>query len=121
MARSTTSGDWSSVPVDYASQLLEQSASDALDAREARVLFARLEHDAPLREDVVTVLAQFRANLGPFFLRALYDHLQGLTPAEAGEEDAIRYALRLAFALPVAELNGVLFVGEQLRLIEEAA
>lgn len=85
---------------DFSEQLLRDTVEDSLSDEDGARLLAALDQNAPMREDVLTLLAQFKMNLGPFFLRALLDRLDG----KFGEGDPLVDALRTALALPAGEL-----------------
>lgn len=91
----------------YAEQLLSETIGESFSDDDGRRLIEGLDANAPMREDVLTLLAQFEANLGPLFLRALLDRLDG----SFGAGDPVLDALRSALALPAAELCDELLGG----------
>lgn len=91
----------------YAEQILAETTTDSFAPEERRRLLDRLDANPPLREDVLTLLAQFKVNLGPHFLHALLGHLDG--EGDGDRRDPLRVALEQTLAVPVAEL------GEKLR------
>ena len=97
----------------FGEQILRETAKDSFDDDERARLIACLDQNAPLREDVLTLLAQFKVNLGPFFLRALLDHFDGRAVDGGIEEsDPVRFALRAALAIPAGELTDQLLADE---------
>lgn len=94
----------------FSEQLLQETVEDSLSDEDGERLLDALERNAPMREDVLTLLAQFKVNLGPFFIRALLDRLDG----KFGDGDPLVDALRTALALPAGELIDTL-LGEERR------
>ena len=93
---------------DFSERVLQETIEDAFSDEDGARLTAALDQNAPMREDVLKLLAQFKLNIGPFFLRALLERLDG-GPAEG---DPLVDALRAAFALPAGELVDVLLAEE---------
>lgn len=95
---------------DFSERAYREAVADSFSAEEATRLNALLEANAPMREDVLTLVAQFRLDLGPFFLRALLDRLEG---NQVSHGDPLVDALRAAFAMPAGELADFLLAGEE--------
>lgn len=93
----------------FSEQLLRETVEDSLSDEDGSRLLEALAQNAPMREDVLTLLAQFKVNLGPFFLRALLDRLDG----KFGEGDPLVDALRTALALPAGELIDTFLIEER--------
>lgn len=84
----------------FSEQLLRDTVEDSLSVIEGERLLAALHQNPPMREDVLTLLAQFKVNLGPFFLRALLERLD----SGPQQGDPVVDALRAALSLPAGEL-----------------
>jgi hypothetical protein len=84
----------------FSEQLLRETIRDSFNDEEGGRLLGALDENAPMREDVLTLLAQFKVNLGPFFLRALLDRLD----EKFCDGDPLVDALRTALAMPAGEL-----------------
>lgn len=92
----------------YSEQLFRETVEESFSDEEGSRLLGALDENAPMREDVLTLVAQFKVNLGPVFLRALLNRLDG----KLGDGDPVLDALRAALALPAGELVEALLLEE---------